>query len=267
MLSLESGSLFPILHHTEIPVSDKQLAANRANAQKSTGPRTPEGKARSAQNARKHGFTASSFAVVRLEELDAVARLRADAIAVYQPANSQELFAVERIALAQNALLRCARLEAGLFTDAFDETMLGDQPFITMTREMIGDLEITRAQNRNFSVAEGMTRMAKKSNVWSLFLRYQAQTERLYRRAVEEFERLKRLRAELPAVGAEDDSPNEPIFETQLDRNDDVSASPETNPPPPESPAPAPPPDPPVDSPCAAVEPALAGDRDSPLSP
>ena len=31
-----------------MPTSDKQLAANRANAAKSTGPRTPEGKARSA---------------------------------------------------------------------------------------------------------------------------------------------------------------------------------------------------------------------------
>ena len=82
-------------------ITDKQLAANRANAAQSTGPRSPEGKARSAQNARKHGFTASTFAVVRLEDLDEVARLREDAIAVYQPVNSQELFAVERIALAQ----------------------------------------------------------------------------------------------------------------------------------------------------------------------
>ena len=82
-------------------ITDKQLAANRANAAQSTGPRSSEGKARSAQNARKHGFTASTFAVVRLEDLDEVARLRQDAIAVYQPVNSQELFAVERIALAQ----------------------------------------------------------------------------------------------------------------------------------------------------------------------
>ena len=87
-------------------ITDKQLAANRANAAQSTGPRSPEGKARSAQNSRKHGFTASTFAVVRLEDLDEVARLREDAIAVYQPVNSQELFAVERIALAQQALLR-----------------------------------------------------------------------------------------------------------------------------------------------------------------
>jgi len=78
------------------PVSEIQLAANRANAGKSTGPRSSQGKARSAQNARKHGFTASTFAVVRLEDLHEVEHLRADLISVYQPLNSQELFAIER---------------------------------------------------------------------------------------------------------------------------------------------------------------------------
>jgi len=40
--------------------SDRQLDANRANALKSTGPRTPDGKQNSAHNAWKHGITASS---------------------------------------------------------------------------------------------------------------------------------------------------------------------------------------------------------------
>src|SRR5438128_428624 len=35
-------------------LSEKRLAANRANAQHSTGPRTPQGKARSSQNAATH---------------------------------------------------------------------------------------------------------------------------------------------------------------------------------------------------------------------
>jgi len=102
------------------PVSPKRLAANRANAAKSTGPRTPAGKAHSSQNARKHIFTGSTFAVVRLEDLQEIARLRDDLIAVYQPVNSQELFALERVALAQHAILRGARLESGYFTTCLD---------------------------------------------------------------------------------------------------------------------------------------------------
>ncbi len=39
-----------------MPVSEKKLIANRRNAQKSTGPKTPYGKLRSSRNAVKHGL-------------------------------------------------------------------------------------------------------------------------------------------------------------------------------------------------------------------
>lgn len=37
--------------------TDRQIAANRANANKSTGPRSQAGRARSSQNARRHGLS------------------------------------------------------------------------------------------------------------------------------------------------------------------------------------------------------------------
>jgi hypothetical protein len=209
------------MSHTRTPISDKRLAANRANAAQSTGPRTPEGKSRSAQNARKHGFTASTFAVVRLEELDEVANLKADLIAVYRPINPQELYAIERIALAQQAMLRAARLEAGLFTSCLNEALdSSGHPMIPMSQELIGDgdIETTRAQNRNYALAEGFQRMAKAANSFSLLLRYQAQSERLYRRAIEDLERLQALRANLP---------NEPTNDPQLEPNE-LTSMPET---------------------------------------
>ena len=41
-----------------------QIQANRQNAQKSTGPRTPQGKAVVAQNALKHGLLARQAVIV-----------------------------------------------------------------------------------------------------------------------------------------------------------------------------------------------------------
>ena len=203
------------MQHTQ-PISPEQFAANRANAAKSTGPKTPEGKARSAQNAVKHGFNAAAFVVVRLEDLDEIDHLKADLIAVYQPVNSQELFALERMALAQQSMFRAARLESGLFTTCINETMDSqNRPFSPMSQELAGegDIEIARAQNRNYCLADGFSNQARKSNVWSLFMRYQAQAERQYRRALEEFERLRALRHELP---------NEPIPHLQAEEKPEL---------------------------------------------
>src|SRR5215468_5201787 len=202
------------------PISEKQLAANRANAARSTGPRTPEGKARSSQNARKHGFTGSTFSVIRLEDVQEIANLKADLVACYQPVNSQELFALERMAITQQAILRTARLESGLCTAALDHALdYTGNPIVTMTPDLVGngDIEITRQQNRNYAFGEGFHRMVKTSSAWHLFLRYQAQAERNYRRALEEFERVKKLRPELP---------NEPIWEAELQEKEDPTPDP-----------------------------------------
>jgi hypothetical protein len=185
------------LHDNVKPISEKRLAANRANALKSTGPRTPEGRARSAQNARKHGFTASKFTIVKVEDAQDLENLKADCVDTYQPVNSQELYALERIALAQFSMLRVAQLEAGLFTSFVNDALNLED---TLDPELQQAVVLSQGQGAAFVVAEGFQLQCQRTKGmdFSLFLRYKAQVERDYRRAVEEFERLKKLRDELP---------------------------------------------------------------------
>ena len=173
----------------------------------------------SSANEVKHGFCSSSFVVVRLEDLKEVANLKADLVACYKPVNSQELMALQRMAISQQQMLRGARLEAGLFTSALDEALdqRGD-PIRPMSVDLAGDgdIEIARAQNRNFAAAEGFRRIAKESDNWALLIRFQTHAERQYRRAVEEFDRLKKLRPELPnepGIGTGPEPPADLIME------------------------------------------------------
>jgi hypothetical protein len=204
-------------------ISEKQLAANRANALHSTGPRTPEGKAQSSQNARKHLFAASNFGVIQLEDLQEIARLKDDLAATYPPANPQEVFAIERLAIAQQALLRAARLESGLFMACLHRVRVPGHT----SNHAASDAETIRQLNCNFRLAEGLHRMSQNSQAWSHFLRFQAQTQRHYRYAVEEFERLRSQQAE---KAQQEKAQNEPIFAHQPEQNEHASPGFETKP-------------------------------------
>ena len=50
--------------------TEAQIEANRANAQKSTGPRTPEGKEKASQNAITHGLSARETVIRGDDELE-----------------------------------------------------------------------------------------------------------------------------------------------------------------------------------------------------
>ena len=78
-----------------------RAAANRANAQHSTGPRTPEGKARSSQNALKHGCFSRNLerAAERLgEDRAEFDNFAAELTAEYQPEGPEETMLVDRMA-------------------------------------------------------------------------------------------------------------------------------------------------------------------------
>jgi hypothetical protein len=94
--------------------SEKQFEANRANAQLSTGPTSEEGKARSSQNAVKHGFTARQLVIDEGEE--AYFQQFADGITKdLNPGNQLELGLVDQIISCLWRQRRIPRIEADLF--------------------------------------------------------------------------------------------------------------------------------------------------------
>ena len=96
------------------PISQKKLDANRRNAQKSTGPKTPQGKARSSRNAVKHGLLARSIVLKDNDPNENPAdfdELLQDLTADLQPVGRLQHLLVERIAALHWRLRRAYRFE------------------------------------------------------------------------------------------------------------------------------------------------------------
>ena len=97
-------------------VSPKHLAANARNAKKSTGPKTPEGKAAAARNALKHGLCALSpdNVVIPGEDPAEFEAFQNEFLNDLRPAEATERLLAERIVVAQWRLRRAARYEGQL---------------------------------------------------------------------------------------------------------------------------------------------------------
>ena len=87
-----------------------QIQANRLNAQKSTGPRTPEGKERASQNAFRHGLLARE-AVIQGEDPEEFELYRARMLEELAPAGPVEAMLAERIVGLSWRLRRAERLQ------------------------------------------------------------------------------------------------------------------------------------------------------------
>jgi hypothetical protein len=97
----------------------KQIAANRRNAVKSTGPTTPEGKERSRCNAVRHGLTAETVIAV-LEDAEDYQAFEAAVIADYDAETAVERELVLRLASVLWRLRRATGIETSLFESTAD---------------------------------------------------------------------------------------------------------------------------------------------------
>ncbi len=90
--------------------TEAQITANRLNAQKSTGPRTDEGKEASSQNAFKHGLFVNK-AVIRDESQEEYDRHREALLAEWNPIGQMEAIVTERLVNLTWRLERAQRMQ------------------------------------------------------------------------------------------------------------------------------------------------------------
>ncbi len=158
------------------PISVAQLAANRANAQKSTGPRTPEGKARSSANALRHELLALNATLSFESQPLYIARQQAfeDALA---PRNEAEQSAVDEYAQLTWNLNRIRAVSTRLLDDACAPgTYLDDN--ITL-------------------LASGFKNIHGEDAL-PLLHRYEMRTSRMKARALDEFVKLREITEKYP---------------------------------------------------------------------
>ena len=101
--------------------SQKQIEANQRNAQKSTGPKTPQGKSIVAQNATTHGFTANT-PIIPGEDPTAYGAFKSQLIKELNPQGPTEIMLVERIIDLSWRLKRSGRLHIDAYRVFSEDT-------------------------------------------------------------------------------------------------------------------------------------------------
>ena len=150
---------------------ERKAEIARSNARRSTGPKTPEGKAAISQNARKHDLF-TRFVALEIESAPKLASLKASYLARFQPRDEPELNCVEQMVSAVWRMARCWSLETGTFNNALRAALAADPD-----RAVADD-----PQSR---LADAFDRMASKSPTPHLLHRYETRYANLYHRALQ----------------------------------------------------------------------------------
>jgi hypothetical protein len=110
---------FLVRKDTRFMASEKQIEANRQNAQKSTGPTSDQGKRASSKNSLKFGIHTADIALYDdPESADDVRRNLNELIDFYQPTGPLQRDCLEELAICRAQARRLVRLGTGLLNDS-----------------------------------------------------------------------------------------------------------------------------------------------------
>ena len=209
--------------------SDRQIEANRQNAQRSTGPRTADGKARVGLNALKHGFTGRQV-VLPNEDPEEFDTFRAGLLNALQPHDELERSLAERIIIDEWRLRRIPVLEAALYRRDRQASIIANQErevhqyeYTEMGRLMEAGFDKTKITDVK-AHAEALAKLTelrsmlhdpsvemtgvfeKYSETFLNLWRHEAALSRSWSRTLHELQRLQAIRAgeRVPAPAAVD---------------------------------------------------------------
>ena len=166
------------------PITAEGKARSAANAAFSTGPRTAEGKARASRNAVKHGILADSILVVGENHAEFIAQLDRYKER-YKPIDDPEERAIERLVFAEWRQHRLWTMEMGKLSEAIIEQQATEDTSLA-DRINLAALRASRAFGH----------LADNTRSLDLVLRYETMLRRQIADARKEIRQLKAEREE-----------------------------------------------------------------------
>ena len=235
-------------------LSASRLSANKANAQKSTGPRTPQGKQKSSRNALKHGLTCKSSALLDSECPNAYYDFCREVEEDLSPKTATQSIVVERIAQLMWRLRRCPTAEAQLFkriNDARTQKLQEDYDYdqeryeeemeqITNNQEQITSDQGQQTRDKptppqqpdlspeppEQTLARSFSRRQNEANPFLRLQRYESTLDRQLHKALQELRRLKKEYEKNPPKHREYDyTPSSYEEDEQQEQNEANSSS------------------------------------------
>ncbi|HUY42109.1 MAG TPA: hypothetical protein VMV82_11200 [Candidatus Dormibacteraeota bacterium] len=187
---------FRVCYNMSMNVTPAKWAANRANAQKSTGPRTEGGKSVSRLNRLRHGLRSELVVVPPLEDSEEWEEHRSAVAEVLAPQNYLEEQLADHAALATWRLRRAARYERGVLMQAQAEVENGGSAAEKLQHMLDDDdnrprsPELAREQH---ALPVGLANGGDGLRHDELIVRYETAQERSLQRVIEGIRALRGL--------------------------------------------------------------------------